>query len=501
MNKSTVKTVLRAVICAGLVVLFLISSPALAGDMALRDSVVKIYSTLQRPDYSMPWQQRSPSSGSGSGLIIEKRRILTNAHVVSDTKFLQVQKNGDARHYPAKVSFIAHDCDLAVLTVEDDAFFDDTKPMKFANKLPELNTEVTVLGYPTGGTRLSVTKGVVSRIDYSVYSHSDVDQHLVIQVDAAINPGNSGGPIIFNGKVVAVAFQELMFSENIGYGIPVPVIRHFLEDIADNKYDGYPELGVSWIETINPALHRDLTLSPRKTGIAINYIDPFGSAVGHLKTRDVLLSVDGHTIESDGTVLLNENNVPFAELLERKQCGQSVVFQVWRNNAEIEVKVPLKTPDDLFVYRNIYDALPNYYVYAGLVFSPLSREYLDTLGKPSSSDTSIHRLIYYSEYAKIDGLNRDRDEFVVLIRQLPHPVNTYTHAFQNGIVTNVNGVSIRKLSDIKAALEKPLKGFHVIRFSETDDCLILDAGAAKKANDEILIRYGVPSPEHFEAVK
>jgi len=501
MNKSTAKTILRTSICAGFIFLFLKSGDVLADDMSLRDSVVKIYSTYQRPDYSMPWQQRNPSSGSGSGFIIEKRRILTNAHVVSDTRFLQVQKNGDAKHYDAKVSFIAHDCDLAVLTVDDSSFFDGTKAMKFADKLPELNTEVTVLGYPTGGTRLSVTKGVVSRIDYSVYSHSDVDQHLVVQVDAAINPGNSGGPIIFNGKVVAVAFQELMYSENIGYGIPVPVIRHFLEDIADNKYDGYPELGVSWIETINPALHRDLNLSPKKTGIAINYIDPFGSAVGHLKTRDVLLSVDGLTIESDGTVVLNNNNVPFAELLERKQCGQSVVFKVWRDNAEIEVKVPLKPSTDAFIFRNIYDKLPEYCICAGLVFSPLTREYLDTLGKPSSSDSTIHNLIYYSEYAKIDGLNRNRDEFVVLIRQLPHPVNTYTHVFQNGIVTNVNGMHIRSLKDIKTAIEKPVKGFHVFRFAEMDDSLILDADAAKRADAEILLRYGVPSPENIEAKK
>ncbi|MDD5521350.1 MAG: trypsin-like peptidase domain-containing protein [Kiritimatiellae bacterium] len=479
---------------------FLFTGVALSGETDLRESVVKIYITAQRPDYSMPWQSLPPGNGSGSGFIINKRRILTNAHVVSDIRFLQVQKDGDARRYPAKVAFIGHDCDLAVLTVEDPTFFEGTKAVRFSDSLPALNNEVTVLGYPTGGARLSITRGVVSRIDYSIYTHSGADQHLVLQVDAAINPGNSGGPIVFKNKVAGLAFQGLMFAENIGYGIPVPVIQHFLDDISDNKYDGYPELGAAYLETTNPALCRDLGMPPNKTGIVVYYLDPFGSAIGCLKPRDVLFSIDGYKIESDGTVLLNDNNVPFAELLERKQCGQSVVFKVWRDNTEIEVNVPLKISADPFAYRNIYDKLPEYYIFAGLIFSPLNRECLRAANR-HSHDRNVNQLNYYSQYAKIDNLNKDRDEFVVLVRQLPHPVNTYTQSFLNGIVTAVNGINIRNLHDLKTAMTKPLNGFHVIKFAGMDDSLILDAVATVKANEEILLRYGVPSPEYFEIVK
>jgi len=448
----------------------------------------------------MPWQSSPPGSGSGSGVIIDKRRIITNAHVASDVRFLQVQKDGDAQRYPAKVAFIGHDCDLAILTVEDETFFEGTKPVKFSESLPALNDAITVMGYPTGGTRLSLTKGVISRIDYSVYTHSGLDQHLVIQVDAAINPGNSGGPILFNGKVAGIAFQGLMLAENIGYGIPIPVIRHFLDDIADNKYDGYPELGAAHIEMTNPALCRDLGIPPNKTGIALYYIDPFGSAKGYLNPRDVLFSIDGYKIESDGNVMLNGNNVLFEEVLERKQCGQSVLFKVWRNNAEIDVKVPLKFSVDPFAYKNIYDKLPEYCIFAGLVFSPLSRECIRAAAH-HSGDSNVYQLNYLSQYAKVDDLIKDRDEFVVLIRQLPHPVNTYTTSFLYGVVTEVNGAHIRNLRDIKNAMAKPEKGFHVIRFAGIDDSLILDATAAAKANDEILSRYGVSSPEYFENSK
>lgn len=490
----------RLTICVGIAMALCMDAEAFPREPSLRESVVKIYITMQRPDYTMPWQSHSPGSGSGSGVIIDRRRILTNAHVVSDTKFLQVQKDGDPKRYPARVLFTGHDCDLAVITVDDQTFFEGTRAIRFSDRLPDLNTEVTVLGYPTGGTKLSITRGVVSRLDYSPYSHSGADQHLVLQVDAAINPGNSGGPIIQNGRVVALAFQGMMNAENIGYGIPIPVIRHFLDDISDGRYDGYPELGAAYLETTNPALCRDLGMPPNKTGIVVYYLDPFGSGIGLLRTRDVLLSIDGHNIESDGTVTLNDNSVLFSELLERKQCGESIIFKIWRTNTEMKVTVPLKLSRDPFAYRNIYDELPDYYIFAGLVFSPLSREYLRATSR-GPGDSNLHQLTYYSQYAKIDGLNKDRDEFVVLIRQLPHPVNTYTQPFMNGIVTEVNGKHIRSLADIKDAVASPVNGFHVIRFAGMDDYLILDAAAAASANEQILSRYGVPSPEYLKKTK
>jgi len=434
--------------------------------------------------------------GTGTGFVIGKRRILTNAHIVSDSRFLQVQKDADPQRYRAKLAFIGHDCDLAVLRVDDPSFFTGTRAVRFADNLPKLNDEVTVLGYPVGGDRLSLTKGVVSRIDYNVYSHSAIDHHLVLQVDAAINPGNSGGPVVFRGKVVGLAFQGLARAENIGFAVPLPVIRRFLADIDDVEYHGYPELGVAHMDTRNPALRRDLGLPVSKSGVVVYYVDPLGSAKGHLQPQDVLLSVDRHAIGNDGTINLAGNNVDFAELLERKQWGQSVTFQVWRDSCETTVTIPLTNPPDPFAYRNIYDERPKYYIFGGLVFVPLTREYLKTM-KRNFSGTNRQQLLYYSRYAKIDKLHEGRHEFVVLMRRLPHMVNTYAQGFLSGLVTEVNGIRIRNLRDVKEATAHPEKGSHVIRFACNDDLLILDASAARQANEEIFVRYGISKSEYL----
>jgi len=429
---------------------------------------------------------------SGTGFVVGKKRILTNAHVVSDARFLQVQKNQEAALHPARVIFVGHDCDLAMIEVDDPGFFDDTKPAPFSTVLPELNDEVSVFGFPVGGTKLSVTRGVVSRIDYSQYSHSGVDQHLVLQVDAAINPGNSGGPVFYRGKVVGVAFQGLLQAENIGYAIPIPVITRFLKDIADGTYNGYPELGIETISVQNPALAKDLKLKDNRIGVAVSYTDPFGAARNILKPGDVLLAIDKHDILSDGNVMLDNTTMEFQELLERKQWGESVTFRVWRDGIASEIMVPLSNPPDPFVFRNLYDEEPQYLIAGGLVFTPLTREYIRSLDQEVGSPNG-QQLLYYSQYAKADGLYTNREEFVVLAARLPHPVNTYDQPFVRGIVSTANGVQIRNLDDLSQAMTQPQDGFHVLRFDGIDHLLVIDANAAESANPEILARYGIRS--------
>src|SRR5437667_209861 len=95
---------------------------------------------------------------------------------------------------------------------------------------------VMVYGYPKGGSSLSITKGIVSRIEFAEYNFPVAG--LRIQIDAAINPGNSGGPAVVGDKMIGLAFSHLSDSKNIGYIIPSEEIDLFLQDIADGHYDG-----------------------------------------------------------------------------------------------------------------------------------------------------------------------------------------------------------------------------------------------------------------------
>jgi S1-C subfamily serine protease len=200
----------------------------------------QVYCTHTAPDYSLPWQKQRQFTSTGSAFMIGDGKLLTNAHCVEHDTQVKVKRRGDDRKYVAKVLVRGVDCDIALLSVESEDFWKGAEPLRLGH-LPRLQDSVTVVGYPLGGDTISVTKGVVSRIEVTSYAHGSSDL-LGIQIDAAINPGNSGGPA-FNdqGECIGVAFQVYRSeeTENIGYVIPTTVVSHFLTDYERNgKYTG-----------------------------------------------------------------------------------------------------------------------------------------------------------------------------------------------------------------------------------------------------------------------
>ncbi|CDO63850.1 serine protease, putative [Plasmodium reichenowi] len=221
--------------------------------------VVKLYVDITEPSLEMIWQNYPPKSITGSGFIIEGHLIITNAHNISYSTRILIRKHGNSGKYEAKILYVAHDVDIAILTIEDKSFFDDVYALHFG-ALPSLKDEIITIGYPAGGDKLSVTEGIVSRIDVQYYKHSNY-KFLLTQIDAPLNPGNSGGPALVRGKVVGICFQSYKVSNNISYIIPSTIISHFLLDIHKNKeYTGYAFLGVKYEPLENPSLREALGL-------------------------------------------------------------------------------------------------------------------------------------------------------------------------------------------------------------------------------------------------
>lgn len=178
---------------------------------------------------------------------------------------IKVKRRGSDTKFVAKLLSVGQECDVACVTVEDPEFWAGLEPVAFGD-LPRLQDSITVIGYPIGGDTMSVTSGVVSRIEVTSYVHG-ASELLGIQVDAAINSGNSGGPA-FNdrGQCVGIAFQSLKNEdiENISYVIPTPVITHFITDYERNGlYTGFPTLGVEWQKMESAVCRRALGMEVR----------------------------------------------------------------------------------------------------------------------------------------------------------------------------------------------------------------------------------------------
>lgn len=471
--------------------LFLAACLTAAHSAPVAGGLVRIEVRSQEPDYRRPWTGGAMGGGSGSGFIIDGKRILTNAHVVSNARFLTVSREGDPAIYTARVLHVGHDCDLALITVDDPKFFRGAAPLQLGG-IPEIESSVSVYGYPIGGDRLSVTRGIVSRIDFQPYSHSGVDSHLTIQIDAAINPGNSGGPVLQDGKVVGVAFQGYSgdVAQNVGYMIPTPVIRRFLKDVEDGHYDHYVDISLSYHPIHNPAMRAALGLPDDDRGVYVGKVYPGGSSSGLILTGDVLLAIDGLPISSDGTIPIDGTPTDMAEVVERKFKGDSVTFEVLRDGEKREVKVPLESAWPFAMQANAYDVKPRFLVYGGLVFQPLDANFFD------ANEPDDLRLRYMFDHYVSQSLNTEHPEIVVLSNVLADPVNAYAGDFRFGIVDEVNGKKIRGLADLAEALDQP-GDYTTIQLLGPGRPIVLAKAAVEAARERVRQRYGLSSERNL----
>ncbi len=471
---------------------------AQVGLRTLNRSVVMIRSVQQEFDYITPWKQAEVAHGIGSGFVIGGRRILTNAHNASNYKYVEVRKEYEAKRYPAKVAFIGHDCDLAILTVDDDSFFNDMVPLELG-PLPKVNSTVQTYGFPVGGRRISVTEGVVSRIQMDVYSHTRADSHLVVQTDAAINPGNSGGPVLQNGKVVGVAFQGLREAENIGYLIPTTVIEHFLTDIEDGRYDGFGSIGFAFFPGLHSRSYADyLKVPPEQQGIVILNTLMHSSVEDVLQAGDVITRIDDFDIDNDGMIEIYGLRLHMAEAIERKQMGENVELTFYRSGELNKTTAVVALNKPILPYWRQYDVDPRYEVFAGLTFVPVSRNFLESWGRTWITDMPFYLRYLFNNSEQLNT-SRRRKEYVVLSEILPDEVNSYSGGFRSKVVETVNGLDIHGLSDLRDAFAQSRDGFCIIRFMGATAPLILDSAKANQRHPNIMAKYQVPAEANLEA--
>jgi S1-C subfamily serine protease len=467
---------------------------------SLEKSVFLIRSIKQDFDYVTPWKQKAMRQSIGSGFLIGRRKVLTNAHNVSNCRYIELKKEDIAKRYPARVAFIGHDCDLAILSIDDESFFDGTVPLELA-EIPSVNSTVSTYGFPVGGNRISVTEGVVSRIETDTYVHSGADGHLAIQTDAAINPGNSGGPVMQNGKVVGVAFQGLLMTENIGYMIPTTVIRHFLVDIEDGKYDGFGSLGVLLYPGLHSASYKDyLKVPANEDGIIVVATIMHSSVESILQPNDVITRIDNYNIDNDGMVRIYGLRLHMSEVIETKHIGQPLELTFYRSGKLMKETATVALNRPIFEQARQYDRPPRYVCFAGLTFVPATRNFLETWGRDWQTKIP-HYLRYLFIHSMQLNIDRQRKEYIVLAEIMPDEVNSYAGDFRSQPVESINGITIWGLDDVYKAF-KPARGgsgdFYTIKFLGNNQVLPIDAKKARLRHQLILDKYHIPAEARLE---
>jgi S1-C subfamily serine protease len=458
---------------------------------AIENSVVKVFATMRYPDPFKPWTKQAPSEVTASGVVIEGKRILTNAHVVLYASQVQVQANAAGDKVPATVLAVAPGIDLAVLQLDDATFFDTHPPLARAGKLPQIKDAVLAYGFPTGGNSLSITKGIVSRIEFVSYNYPV--SGLRIQVDAAINPGNSGGPAIAGDKMIGLAFSKLGGdTQNIGYIIPNEEVDLFLKDIADGRYDGKPAIYDELQTLENPALREYLKLDKTVEGMVVHRPDKTDAAYP-LKEWDVLTRIGDTPIDNQGMIKLDKDlRVSFAYLVQRLADNGTVPLTIVRAGKTVRIQLPVSAQHPTLV-ADLHGGYPSYFIYGPMVFSAATWQFLSSFENNAGLLRVLGAVKSPLVTRAFDPPDAETEELVIVSSPFfPHKLaNGYSNP-AGSVVYSINGTHLHSLKHLVALLRDLKDPFVTIEFDQKgNEALVFSRTAMLAATDDILTDNGV----------
>ncbi|EMN49565.1 trypsin-like peptidase domain protein [Leptospira interrogans str. L1207] len=454
----------------------------------LLDGVVIIRSdTFSEKENQDNYSEKSILRDAGTGMIISGNRILTNAHVVSNSSYLKVKHFNSSKFYKAEVQYLGFDCDLAILKVEEDEFFSGVEPLEISEVSPALGSNLLILGYPGGDENITLENGNVSRVERVRYSFSGLDYRKAIRVNANIIPGYSGGPAIQNGRVVGITFQVSQSQGNVAYLIPPEIINHFLKDVEDGTYHGFPFPGFSFQNGHSSSLKSYLKIPEGLNGILINTIYPDSSFSDLLQPEDFVYKIDNSYLDGDGGIM-DEIGGFIGDLIEEKFIGDHIKLFFYRNGKNYKVVGTLKRVPTLDIYRQQNKS--SSFLSGGFLFQPVNRALAG--GDPKRLESSLR--YHYSYYIQ-DELYRFTDRDILLSGIYPDPLNSKYASYRYKILESINDRTPSDLEDFKSLWKKFYGGTISLKFRGVNLPIILDQDTIDKINIRIKKRFDVEADE------
>lgn len=487
-----------------LLMVCLLASSAFAADKSYEDlwerSIVTVEVTRKQYDYLQPWSVRVDQVQK-MGTIIDGNEILTTADYLSDHTLIRIQK-GRGRWYQAQVDWIDYTANLAIIKVKEEKFWDGTKSLKLAKTTPRRGT-AQLLRWRNG--ILEIRNVDISRLVVKKGKLTFMDQ-LQLELDSDMNGIGWAEAIVEEDQLLALATSK---DDQTITSLPSAFILPCLADRKDAKYQGLGYFSFVWETAENPDTLAYLGQEGEPRGVIVIEVQT-NKVESPLKPRDIILEIDGFSIDVQGDYKDPDyGNLLLENLASRsKRAGDKVAIKIMRDGKEqkVDYLLPKAEYNVQLVPLAIFDQPPEYLVLGGLVFEPLTVPYLQSWGVDFT-----RKAPFRLAYATRQDATFENPSYVVLSLILPDPVNIGYNDARYLIVDKLNGKKVRTLQDLLAAKEAPHDGYHLLEFMEGDSLqrMILDATETDAATERVLKRYGIekdrslapPSPAKEKLVK
>jgi len=466
------------------------------GKFAWENSIIQIQADGKAYNYAQPWQRRQKSILK-SGVVIEGHQIITTAEGLDDATDIRFKKQGGGSYTFGRVTWIDYQANLAALTTDDalNAQFNPGVPDFWQGLEPAKLADAVTM---TGGIRvlhwrddsLEERKGDIDRmtVENSALSFVSVP---ALKINSQMPGAGFGEAVVSGDKLIGLVDGQ---GDGNMTAIPSSFMAPIIKAEQAKTYTGLGYFDFTWDTPDNPLNLQYLKLPGAARGVIIKETAMKPGTTSLIHPRDILLSIDGFDIDSEGNYIDPQYGKLCLENLSSrgKFAGQTCNFKIWRDGKPLDVTYTLPKAEftDELVAQETYDKPPEYILTGGLVFVPLSESYLRSWG-PTWREHAPFRLSYYEN----DKVKPDRTQRVVLSQVLPNPANIGYESVRYVVLDQVNGVKIKQLSDVLEALKSPVNGFDVYDFDPGQAVheMVLDASTIDQVNEEIMSRYHIPA--------
>ena len=468
-------------------------TPALTGAAAngaarsWERTVVSIEITRNQADFLQPWSTR-PQSATKAGIVVGPGEILTTAFALDNRTLVRMQHGGRGSWADAQVVWVDHPANLALLTSANAAFWAGLKPVPLARTISR-DRAIQVIRWRAGN--LEVRKAEFNRFNVSNASFADA-AHVVLEINSEIDGAGWAEPVVSGKQVLGIVFAQ---TGNLCQVLPAPFIRSLLDGRRQRKFNGLGYFDFTWQPSENPETLRALKLPPERDGVVVIDVPKRADTRPVLQPRDIILEVDGFDVDMQGDYVDPVYGHLMLENLSTRNrwAGDAVTLKIWREGRELNVAYTLPKVEVArrLVPESAYDAPPEYLILGGLVFQPLTRNYLQSWGQDWERRAPF-RLAYFRN----EEPSPDRPSVVVLSQVLPDVFNVGYQDLRSLVLERINGRKINSLKDVVPALAQAADGFHKVEFlkGESLQRLVLDAGQLDAATQRVLQRYGIEEP-------
>ena len=455
-------------------------------------SVIRVNTTMQAFNLIQPWEKGAATSRLGLGAVLPDNKVLVTAQMVTDATYIELEKPDSSEKTPAKVITVDYEANLAVLKpTKNNAFLADREPFQIDEKISP-SDQLEAWQFESNGTPVT-TKITVSKAEVR-QSFLDTSKFLQIQANGPVQyrAGSFTLPVAKDNKLAGL-LVSYSSKDQISSILPASIIKHFLSDIEDGDYKGFPNLGIMYSQTLDEQFRDYLKLPKNEGGVFVSKVVEGASAEGNLKVGDVILEINKNKIDSRG----NYNDavwgkLSFSHLVRGVSfTGDSIQMLIIREGKEMDLNFKLirRPTADYLIDPYMFDRGPKFSIIGGLVFQELSVPFLKLFGNDWRNRAPIKLLMAHANPEMYE--KKGNKKLVIMTRTIPTPATLGYERLSTLIVTKINGIPIRDIQDVNNASKKPIDGQHRIEFESYPKLIFVDAALSSRVNTALENRIGM----------